>query len=150
MKQNMEHGKKRVATRSISFILALVFVFSIFLVSGIVSAKCPPPSSPFGCIPGDLYPFAGDKCHYDYKCKGNECYERCLICGLPVIGDITFSKWSSPQWEGGPVDQSKCCPSGQQCQGGKCVAPTPTPTPTPEPLPTPPYPKEEWEMWIPV
>jgi hypothetical protein len=32
MKQNVEHGKKRVATRSISVILALVFVFSIFSV----------------------------------------------------------------------------------------------------------------------
>ena len=39
MKQNVEHGKKRGATRSISFILALVFVFSIF--SGIASgAEC--------------------------------------------------------------------------------------------------------------
>ena len=30
MKQNIEHGKKKVATRSISVILALVFVFSIY------------------------------------------------------------------------------------------------------------------------
>jgi hypothetical protein len=35
MKQNMESGKKKLATRSFSFILALVFVFSIF--SGTVS-----------------------------------------------------------------------------------------------------------------
>jgi len=35
MKQNEEHGNKMFATRSISFILALVFVFSIF--SGTVS-----------------------------------------------------------------------------------------------------------------
>ena len=38
MRQNMEHGEKRVATRILSFILALVFVFSIF--SGIASAEC--------------------------------------------------------------------------------------------------------------
>ena len=39
MTQNMEHGKKKLANRSISFILALVFVFSIF--SGIASgAEC--------------------------------------------------------------------------------------------------------------
>jgi hypothetical protein len=37
MKQNMESGKKKLATRSISFILALVFVFSIF--SGIILAE---------------------------------------------------------------------------------------------------------------
>ena len=37
MKQNMEHGEKKFATRSISFILALVFVFSIF--SGMVAAE---------------------------------------------------------------------------------------------------------------
>ena len=39
MKQNRERGEKKLATRSISFILALVFVFSIF--SGIASgAEC--------------------------------------------------------------------------------------------------------------
>jgi hypothetical protein len=38
MKQNREHGKKELATRCTSIILALVFVFSIF--SGIVSAEC--------------------------------------------------------------------------------------------------------------
>ena len=37
MRQNMEHGKRKVATRSISVILALVFVFSIF--SGMISAE---------------------------------------------------------------------------------------------------------------
>ena len=43
MKQNVEHGKKRGATRSISFILALVFVFSIF--SGTIYAKDVPKES---------------------------------------------------------------------------------------------------------
>jgi hypothetical protein len=37
MRKNMESGKKKLATRSISFILALVFVFSIF--SGMISAE---------------------------------------------------------------------------------------------------------------
>ena len=37
MKQNMESWKKKLATRSFSFILALVFVFSIF--SGMVAAE---------------------------------------------------------------------------------------------------------------
>jgi hypothetical protein len=40
MKQNMGHGKKKVATRCISFILALVFVFSIFSGMVPVSGKC--------------------------------------------------------------------------------------------------------------
>ncbi len=38
MKQNREHGSRRVATKIVSFILALVLVFSIF--SGIASAEC--------------------------------------------------------------------------------------------------------------
>jgi hypothetical protein len=38
MKQSRELGKKKLATRSISVILALVFVFSIF--SGMASAEC--------------------------------------------------------------------------------------------------------------
>ena len=38
MKQNREHGKKKLATKILSFILALVFVFSIF--SGMASAEC--------------------------------------------------------------------------------------------------------------
>jgi uncharacterized membrane protein len=38
MKQDREHGKKKLATKILSFILALAFVFSIF--SGTVSAKC--------------------------------------------------------------------------------------------------------------
>ena len=41
MKQNVEHGKKKLATRSISFILALVFLFSIFSgITPVSSKKC--------------------------------------------------------------------------------------------------------------
>ena len=38
MKRNIGHGKKKLATRILSFVLALAFVFSIF--SGIASAEC--------------------------------------------------------------------------------------------------------------
>jgi phage terminase large subunit-like protein len=89
--------------------LGVVLIAVIFLMSGFVSAKCPPPAAPFGCIPGDKYPYLGDECHYDYKCVGDKCYERCLICSTVVIGKLTYFQWSSPFLKD-VVDHSECCP----------------------------------------
>ena len=90
--------------------LGVLLIAVIFLMSGFVSAKCPPPASPFGCIPGALYPYEGDECHYDYKCFGNNCYERCLKASKLVIGDITHYAWSQPFYKA-VVSHSKCCPA---------------------------------------
>lgn len=106
--------------RKVGIVLLANLIVAVFLMSGIVSAECPPAPGSFNCKPGDLCPFAGDDCHYDYKCSGDKCYERCLTCNKLVIDLVTYFKWGNP-WNHMVVDDSKCCPEDQWCEEGECV-----------------------------
>ena len=95
--------------------------------------ECPPPPPPFNCKPLGLCPVEDENCHYDYKCSGDECKERCLTCIL-LVGVPVQQLYSFP-WYNVVVDDSKCCPDDgwypdganaeeyrdYRCSDGECV-----------------------------